>query len=62
MFEEFETLLVITQRDTTTELAPLPTGNVMTLTVQGGLPGPAAEGSQNYDPGDLTVIFRNGLV
>lgn len=62
----YETVLVVTQRGSTTVLEPLPTGprlelSVVTTGIQGP-PGPAAPGSGSYDPGDLTVIFRNGLI
>lgn len=60
--DNYETLLIIIQRDATTSLQPLPTGNILTLTELGGLPGPPAEGSQDFDPGDLRVYFENGLI
>lgn len=67
-----ETVLVITQRDTTTQLQPLPTAAFLTLTMEGGLPGPSGppgpvgppgDGDANaYDPGDLTLWLENGLI
>lgn len=46
-----KTTLVVTQRDSTTELAPLPTGQVTVLTAQGGLPGPKGEKGDEGAPG-----------
>lgn len=69
---EYETVITILQPEATTQLMPLPTGAILTLTALGGLPGPAGpqgtagapgDGSAaSYDPGDLTVYFENGLV
>lgn len=46
-----KTLLTVTQRDSTTELIPLPTGQVTVLTAQGGLPGPQGEDGAPGPPG-----------
>jgi hypothetical protein len=67
-----ETILVITQRDATTQLDPLPVGGVLTLTHEGGLPGPpgpqgpigptlVVTGTEVFDPGDLLVYLENGM-
>jgi hypothetical protein len=45
------TYLTVTQRDTTTELSPLPTGQVTVLTAQGGLPGPKGDDGDQGPPG-----------
>ena len=45
------TRLTVTQRDTTTELSPLPTGQVTVLTAQGGLMGPQGEQGPQGIPG-----------
>jgi hypothetical protein len=47
------TNLTVTQRDTTTQLIPLPTGQVTVLTAQGGLMGPQGpQGSQGIPGND----------
>ena len=38
-----QTLLTVTQRDSTTQLSPLPTGTLTVLTVPGGLLGPKGD-------------------
>jgi hypothetical protein len=46
------TLLTVTQRDSTTELSPLPTGNTLVVTATGGLPGPEGDQGPKGDPGE----------
>lgn len=46
------TVLSVTQRDTTTQLTPLPTGQVTVLTAQGGLPGAKGDQGDMGPPGN----------
>jgi hypothetical protein len=47
-----KTVLVVTQRDTTTTLETLPTGKVTVLTAQGGLVGPQGDQGPQGLPGE----------
>lgn len=46
-----KTVLIVQQRESTTELTPLPTGRVTVLTAQGGLPGPQGDQGPQGSPG-----------
>ena len=46
-----ETILVVTQRDSTTTLAPLPSGPSLELKVLGGFPGPRGLQGEKGEPG-----------
>ena len=45
------TVLTVTQRETTTELSPLPTGSTLVVTALGGLPGPEGDQGIQGTPG-----------
>ena len=51
MAGDFETVLVVTQRETTTTLEPLQEQGILTLTQEAGLPGTKGDKGDLGNPG-----------
>lgn len=57
----FETVLVVTQRDTTTILEPLNDPEILTLTFEAGLPGAKGDDGDQGPPGRDGIDGQAGV-